>query len=91
MAQEVFRHHALHMFDDKGNKMSMEKLLKGPDGQKIWSRALSNEWGRLAQGNKYGVKATNTINFIKHSEVPNKQKVTYASFVCDHQPLKTEE
>ena len=32
LAQEVFRHHALHMFDDKGNKMSMEKLLKGPDG-----------------------------------------------------------
>ena len=32
VVQEVFRHHILHIFDNKGNSMSMEKLLKGPDG-----------------------------------------------------------
>ena len=34
--------------------------------------------------------ATNTIAFIKPSQVPTGQKVTYTSFVCDHRPLKTE-
>ena len=46
--------------------------------------------GRLAQGNKLGVLTTNNIKFIKQSQVPNYRKFTYASFVCDHRPLKTE-
>ena len=30
---------------------------------------MSNELGRLAQGNKYGVKATDTMEFIKQEDV----------------------
>ena len=52
--------------------------------------ALSNEWGRLAQGNYSGVESTDTIEFIPHTDVPQSKKVTYASFVCDHRPLKDE-
>ena len=69
--------------------MTVNKLLSGPDNEK-WNRALSDEWGRLAQGNKYGVKAQDAIDFISKHDVPTGRKVTYAQFVCDHCPLKTE-
>ena len=48
------------------------------------------ELGRLAQGNKYGVQSTDTIDFIFPHEVPKGEKVTYAQCVCDHRPLKPE-
>ena len=51
---------------------------------------MSNELGRLAPGNIYGVKATDTIDFIFRHEVPANQTVTYANFICDNRPLKTE-
>ena len=51
---------------------------------------MSNELGRLAQGNIHGVTATDTIDFIFKCEVPTSQPTTYANFVCDHRPLKTE-
>ena len=55
-----------------------------------WNKALSNEFGRLAQGNIHGVTHTDTIDFILKHDVPRQQKVTYATFVCDHRPLKSE-
>ena len=48
------------------------------------------EIGRLAQGNKYGVTATDTIDFVPYNLVPPSAKVTYANFVADHRPLKPE-
>ena len=51
---------------------------------------MSNELGRLAQGNVHGVESTNTIQFISQQEVPVQEKVTYAGFVCDRRPLKPE-
>ena len=51
---------------------------------------MSMELGRLAQGNKYGVKPTIFIDFIPFSDVPTNVKVTYANFVADHRPLKPE-
>ena len=35
--------------------------------------------------------AQDAINFISIQDVPQGQAVTYAQFVCDHRPLKTEE
>ena len=49
---------------------------------------MSNEWGRLAAGNQYGVEATHTIEFITKDEVPSDKHPTYISFVCDERPLK---
>ena len=77
------------MYDSYGKRLSMDNLINGPQGD-TWTRALSNERGRLAQGNDHGVLATNTIQFIAPSEVPSDRKVIYVSFVCDHSPLKTE-
>ena len=55
-----------------------------------WSIALSNEFGRLAQGVADCVIGTNTIDFIPKNQVPNNKKVTYANFICDYRPLKSE-
>ena len=41
---------------------------------------MSNELGRLAQGNDHGVKHTDTIKLINKTEVPKEKKVTYANF-----------
>ena len=78
-----------HIFDDSGRKLSMDALLKGTD-KPIWERSLSNEWGRLAKGNKYGTVGTNTIGFIRKQDVPIGRDVTYTTFVCTHKPLKVE-
>ena len=55
-----------------------------------WEIGLSNEIGRLAQGIGDGVSGTDTIDFIRKSEVPANKKVTYANFICDYRLLKTE-
>ena len=56
----------------------------------IWNKSSSNEFGRLAQGNKFGVKFRDVMEFITKSDLPNDCKVTYASFVLDYRPLKSE-
>ena len=78
-----------HIYNEKGKKQTIQDLLKSNESSK-WTRALSNEFGRLANGNIHGIKGTNTIEFIKKSDVPSNKKVTYATFVCDHKPLKEE-
>ena len=80
---------ANHIFDDNGVKQTIDKLLKGKD-QKIWWKALGNEFGRLAQGIGDRVISNDTLDFICKSEVPANKKVTYGNFVCDYRPLKSE-
>lgn len=79
---------AFHLYHPTtGKKETIDTLLNGPNAT-LWTKSLSNEWGRLAQGNVHGVKATDTIDFIHKSKVPVDRKVTYGSFVCDYRPLK---
>ena len=87
-ATNLYHHQMNHIFNEHGNRETIDTLRK--KNPLIWNKALSNEWGRLAQGNEYGVEFTDTIEFIPKSELPTKAAVTYASFVCDHRPLKTE-
>ena len=51
---------------------------------------MSNELGRLAQGNEIGVKFTDCMEFIAYQDAPVSAKVTYAVLVCTYRPLKTE-
>ena len=44
---------------------------------------MSNELGRLSQGNYAGFKANDRVNFINNRDFPNDRKVNYAIFVCD--------
>ena len=58
-----------HIYDSSGKKLSINKLLQGPDCH-IWNQALSNEIGRLTKGNIAGVSWTDTMEFIHKFEVP---------------------
>ena len=78
-----------HVYNNSGKKETIDTLLKGNMGD-TWSIALSNELGRLAQGVEDRVIGADTINFIPKSQVPHNKKVTYANFVCDYRPLKSE-
>ena len=61
--------------------------MNNPETTEVWTRAMSNVLGRLTQSNVYGVKHTDTIEFIKWSEVPAERDVTYANFILDYRPL----
>ena len=50
----------MHVYNTNGRNETVKPLLFGADS-KIWIRGLSKELGRLAQGNNYGVKSTDTI------------------------------
>ena len=64
-----------HIYDDNRKLLMLDKVLKGSD-KEIWNRSSSNKFGHLAQGNKYGVKYRDVMEFIKQSEVPADKKVT---------------
>ena len=63
--------------------------MKGPDA-KVWTPSMSNELGRIVQGNNSNVKYADCVEYIHHHEVPKGRKVTYANFVADYRPLKSE-
>ncbi len=89
-AQHIFAQpHVNHIYNEQGKKETLQSLRTGPN-KEIWERALSNEYGRLAQGNDFGVQGTNTIKFVHKQRVPSNRRVTYANFVCDYRPLKSE-
>ena len=54
------------------------------------NKSLSKKWGRLAQGNKYGIQSTNTIDCIHQQDVPAGRDMTYAIYLLDYWPLKYE-
>ena len=87
-AQHIYDY-ANHVYNSNGKKETIDSLLKGPN-KATWEKSLSNEFGRLAQGNNAGVRSNDAIDFIPFSEVPSNRDVTYATFVCDYRPLKTE-
>ena len=83
------KHTIHHIYTEDGKKETVDSLIEGSNS-KIWMRSLSNEWGRLAQGNQNNINGTDTIDFIFQHEVPKEKDVTYATFVCDYRPLKEE-
>ena len=84
LAQHTFKTpKVMHIYDDNGKSKSIDNLLQGPT-EKIWSKALINEWGRLSQGNDRDVASIYTIEYIEPSQVPTGCKVTYVSFVSDN-------
>ena len=46
------------------------------------TQSMSNELGRISQGNYDGFKANDRVNFINNRENPNDRKVNYAIFLC---------
>jgi hypothetical protein len=80
---------ANHIYNEEGHRETLDFLLKGSNSH-IWWTALGNEIGRLARGINGRVVSTDTIDFILKCHVPLNKKVTYANFMCDYRPLKSE-
>ena len=81
---------AFHIYNKiTGKKETIDTLRNGSESEK-WNRAISNEFGRLATGNKFGVESTDTIEFIAKHDVPDGRKITYGSYRFDYRPLKSD-
>jgi hypothetical protein len=95
----IYAHHIANLVTvppTAGKQGSLKKLLQGADSP-IWTKSLATEWGRLlphglglTRPPLERVTGTGTIFFIKKSAVPQGRKVTYANFVCNIRPQKTE-
>jgi hypothetical protein len=72
-----------------GKEMEYMALMKDPHLQPLWTRGFGNEVGRLFQG-IWDIPGTDTCFFIKFTNIPNGQKVTYGKIVCDYKPHKKE-
>ena len=80
LAQHLFAPTMHHLFQPNGRKETLDSVLRGNDAA-TWQRSLSNEIGRLAQGNDYGVTSTDTIEFIrKVMSLKDGQSLTPISF-----------
>ena len=86
----ILQDNLFHICDKVGKKLSLDKLLQDPISKKNWFPSTKNELGRLAQGFHNLVKAFDTMDFIHKHDVPTHKVVTYANFVCDYRPLKSE-
>ena len=84
---------ALAVLDpDSGKQLNYRQLLRHPKYKAAWSQSAADEFGRLAQGVGNRVKGTNTIHFIRESDIPKARRkdVTYGSFVCNVRPEKAD-
>ena len=66
--------------------------MRHPKYSADWQLSSANEFGRLANGVGGRVKGTNTIKFIKKSDIPRDRRhnVTYGQCVCTIRPEKSE-
>ena len=78
-----------HIYNNNGQRQSLDKLLQG-DNKLVWSKGLTNELGRIAQG-VHDIIGNDTVDYIHKSDVPPGAIVTYANFICDYRPLKEEQ
>ena len=65
------------------------QLIRTPDIG-TWNTAFSNDIGSLAQGVGNRIKGTNTILFVRRSEFPADERVTYGWIVMSIRPNKAE-
>eukprot|EP00804_Cyclotella_cryptica_P016154 CCRYP_004249-RA/>CCRYP_004249-RA protein AED:0.38 eAED:0.38 QI:0/0/0/1/0/0/3/0/604 len=78
MENEV--HKALAVLDNStGKLLNYRQLLRHPVYQGDWTISSANEFGRLAQGVGGRIKGTDTIRFIRKSDIPQDRRkdVTY--------------
>ena len=81
--------HDFHIYNKQGKKETIDTILMVSESEN-WSKAVGNELGRLANGIDNQVLETNTFKFIRKKEVSKGRTFTYANFVCEYRPLKSE-
>jgi hypothetical protein len=74
---------------ESGKALGYHDLLKMPAWKNLITTSSANEFGRLTQGIR-DIKGTETMKWIKVSQVPSGCTATYARFVCDYRPQKAE-
>jgi hypothetical protein len=83
-------HHCHGVYDEESGKtLEYRQLLRHPKYKRVWSKSSANEFGRLAQGIR-NIKGTDTITFVRKSDVPKNKLPTYLRFVCEYRPHKDE-
>ena len=77
---------------DTGKQLEYKQLISHPNShlRQTWQHSSANEFGRLAQGVGGCIAGTETIKFIQYHEMPKNRQPTYAHFVCEVRPQKTE-
>ena len=73
-----------------GESLNYKKLIDNEETSVIWNHSCANEFERLFQGIKGRIIGTKTFFFIPFHKLPPGRKATYARFVCDIRPQKTE-
>jgi hypothetical protein len=87
--QDIKAKYDMHMANETthavtGETLNMRKLLLNLETRPHWRKGNYNEYGRLFQGQKGGVKGTATCFFIEHTAVPRGHIPTNVKFVCAH-------
>ena len=75
-----------------GQQLEYKQLINHPDRnlRQTWQRSSANEFGQLAQGVGGRIEGMETIKFLHYHDMPKNRRPTYAHFVCDIRPQKTE-
>ena len=75
-----------------GKQLEYKQLINHPDRKfrQTWPRSSANEFGRLVQSVGGRIEGTDTIKFLRYYEMPKHRHPTYARFVCEIHPQKTE-
>ena len=66
--QQILLFQTNNIINHKGERETIDSLIIGPL-KNVWSGALSNKIGNLAQCNDHGVHSNDTIDFIFISKV----------------------
>ena len=86
-------HKALAVLDKStGKLLNYRQLLRHPTHQGDWTISSANKFSRLAQGVGGRIQGTDTIRFIRKTDIPHDRRkdVTYGRFVCTVRPEKAE-
>ena len=87
-------HQTMAVMDAETVKLlNHRQLRRDPKYSKEWKKSSANKFERLANGVGGKVKGTNTIKFIKRSDMPSDRRkdVTYGQFVCSVRLEKKEQ
>ena len=85
-------HHFASTVHDEatGKLLEYDQLLTHPKYKAAWNTSAANEFGRLAQGIGGRLEGTDTITFIRKTDLPRNKRATYGRFaVHQNHPLLT--
>jgi hypothetical protein len=70
--------------------LEFRHIIADPKTRPTWMTPAANESSQLMDGLSRGNEGTNTMSFIRKTQVPKDRMVTYARFCCDYRPQKSE-